>query len=311
MATPLLEILRAGLPDAKISVAGAARYESLLDGLTCFDRYLPIEANERQSTSLMADVFRAAHADTILILPNSWSSVLAARKAGIPRRIGRRAAMRSLFLTDALPAIKHARPMTHIYEEMAAPLLGNAIINIPRPRLVAPATHKTSSLAKPKIAIAPGAAFGVSKQYPPHLTALAIQLACKVFDAEITLLGSSNERDLLIETANALQQININSKTLTGTLTQAKAALARADVLLTMDSGARHMAAALGTPQVVIYGPTHPAWSAHSLDDTTILRVDNLDCLTCHNKRCPKLHHACMQDLDPAIVAEALIARLK
>ncbi|MBT3339748.1 MAG: glycosyltransferase family 9 protein [Planctomycetes bacterium] len=310
MATPLLEILRANLPTTHISVAGADHYESLLEGLTSFDQYLPIDAVARRSTSRMARILSSPQADAILLLPNSWSSVLAARKAGIPRRIGRRAAFRSLFLTDSLPAIHEARPMNLIYAEMAAPLLGSIDLEPPLPRLIARTPSQTSTSATCQIAIAPGAAFGVSKQYPPKLIARAIQIAQEKIKLDVVLIGSPNEMPLLQSTARALQLLGLDSTTITGTLSQAKTALARADVLLTMDSGARHMAAALGTPQVVLYGPTHPAWSAHSLCDTTILRVETLDCLTCHKKVCPKSGHPCMQELDPAQVADAILTRI-
>ena len=98
----------------------------------------------------------------------------------------------------------------------------------------------------------------------------------------------------------------IEGAVICGDLGAAKSAIAACAALLAMDNGARHIAAALGVPQAVIYGPTHPAWSAHALERTVIVRREGLACLACHHKHCPLPNHPCMRELAPEIVAEAI-----
>lgn len=302
MATPLLRSLRRGLPDTRIVLAGKAPYAALLDGLDSFDTFLALGGN---SADADADVLRQAHADVALLLPNSWSSVLAARAAGIPHRIGRRSQMRSLLLQQALPKIPAATPMTELYadflpsvglprEVLAAELVATAAANTVLPEGV------------PFVGVAPGAAFGPSKSYPHALLVQALESLHSKHGLVPVWLGAPHERAMLGELAAALSFASMLPDA--NGLDEAKALICKCACVLAMDNGARHMAAALRIPQVVLYGPTHPAWSAHALERTTILRREELDCLSCHHKICPKEGHPCMNRIAPNDVVAAVTA---
>lgn len=304
MATPLLRQLRLGLPQTRILVAGKTLFADLLDGLDSFDQFVPLEGGVRSQ----ARVLRRAAPDVALLLPNSWSSALAARLAGIPARIGRRAQGRGALLTTRLPAVGPARPMTRIYLEMLAAL------HLPVPptgQEPAAELPLASPPAVTHLGVAPGAAFGPSKQYPlDQLVAAAAQLQGQ-HALPLRLIGSPGETDLLTQTAAALREAGLEVELPEPAgLGAAKQRIAGCAVLLTMDSGARHIATALGVPQVVLYGPTHPEWSAHGLESTTILRRAELDCLNCHEKVCP-IDHRCMTRIEPEQVAGAVSEALK
>ncbi len=314
MTTPLLEVLRREMPDTQIVVAGNAGLGELLAGLGTFDRYLPFPSTSKvgpdgrhgppikPNLRVQAKWLRQANADAILILPNSWSSALVARLAGIRHRIGRRSHGRALLLTHKLPKVGPARPMTEIYLEMLAPLgieiPGQA--SAPRPQLA------TGQVEAGFVGVAPGAAFGDSKIYPLEMLAEAVGLVQQQTGLPALLMGSPAEESLLERAADELQQRKVEHQIApSGGFGAAKRNIKSCRALLTMDSGARHIAAALGVPQVAIYGPTHPGWSAHSLDSTTVLQAEGVDCLGCHHKECP-IDHRCMRRLQPAAVAEAL-----
>lgn len=306
MTTPLLRCLREAFPTTRIVVAGKPVFAALLDGLATIDEFVALPAGVRAQ----ARALRATQADLALLLPNSWSSALAARLAGIPRRIGRRAQGRGALLTTRLPTVGPARPMTRVYLEMLAAL------HVPVPR---PGEEPRAELSLPAgaptpdrsfLGVAPGAAFGPSKCYPlgqlvPAVTRLAEQTGLRP-----QMIGSPAEQDLLRATHQALCDAGLDPVLPEPAgLDQAKRRLAACALLVTMDSGARHIAAALGVPQVVLYGPTHPEWSAHALDSTTILRRDELDCLNCHEKVCP-IDHRCMIRIAPDDLVAAGLARL-
>lgn len=298
MATPLLRSLRRGFPQTRIILAGKAPYGALLEGLDSFDTFLALGGNTPD-----AEVLKQAHADVALLLPNSWSSVLAARSAGIAHRIGRRNQLRSLLLQQSLPKIPAAAPMTELYADFL-PSVG-----LPREVLAAelivtakPCTALPEGMAL--IGVAPGAAFGPSKSYPRALLIETLEALHKQHGLVPVWLGAPQERAVLSELAAALSFVSVIPSA--NGLDEAKALIGRCKCVLAMDNGARHMAAALQIPQVVLYGPTHPAWSAHALEHTTILRRDELDCLNCHHKVCPKSDHPCMNRIAPNDVVRAV-----
>ena len=86
-------------------------------------------------------------------------------------------------------------------------------------------------------------------------------------------------------------------------LDEAKALLERADLVITTDTGPRHMAVAVGTPTVVLMGPTDPRYTNSHLGPTIVLRRD-VPCGPCHLKVCP-LDHACMRRITPDDVMAA------
>lgn len=302
MTTPLLRALKTAWPKTRIVVAGKAPYAELLEGLDSVDRFIALGGEVPDHLALTE-----AGADLALVLPNSWSSAIAVSRAKIPMRIGRRNQGRRVLLTRALPSIPEAAPMTELYADFL-PELGLAR-KIGAAELVAPQEARTPlPEAKHYLAVAPGAAFGPSKKYPQTMLVEALTQLSEVHGFHPILLGSPKERAELEELAARLP---LNA-TLTAPndhgLDEAKALIQKASVILAMDNGARHMAAALGTPQVVLYGPTHPQWSAHALEKTTILRREELDCLNCHRKICPLSDHPCMTRIAPETVVHAVVA---
>jgi len=302
MTTPLLRSLRQELPHTRIIVAGKAPYAALLEGLSSFDSFLALD--DRTSH---AQVLRAAHADTALLLPNSWSSAIAAWRAGIPQRIGRRHQGRSVLLQKTLPPIPGAAPMTELYADFL-PALGLAREVLPAELVVtaAPVTPLPEGAAF--LGVAPGAAFGPSKSYPLPLLQQTLEQLFATFGVIPVWFGAPQERELLEKLAAGLSFASVLPQN--HSLSEAKALLQRCQCVLAMDNGARHMAAALHVPQIVLYGPTHPAWSAHALESTTILRREELDCLNCHLKICPKADHPCMNRILPADVVRAVVKAL-
>lgn len=88
-------------------------------------------------------------------------------------------------------------------------------------------------------------------------------------------------------------------------LEASKACLRRSDLLVTTDSGPRHIAAAFDVPTVVLFGPIHPAWS-YNYATSSIQMYDHLDCSPCGKRVCPLGHHRCMNDLTPDRVHRAV-----
>jgi heptosyltransferase-2 len=160
---------------------------------------------------------------------------------------------------------------------------------------------------------APGAEYGPAKRWPAgHFAALARQLRLPV-----VLLGSKKEAQLCNDIAHAVNAdrpqhcISLAGRT---TLDQALAAIAAAKAMVSNDSGLMHVAAALGVPQVAIFGSSSPLHTPplSALAQVLWLKSDAgyqppLDCAPCFARECPLGHTRCLNDIAPTDVARAAV----
>jgi heptosyltransferase-2 len=184
----------------------------------------------------------------------------------------------------------------------------------PAPELVVPKTELTDwrrrsgfSPAEPLVALAPGAV-GPSKRWPvASFATLARRLAEQ--GSTIAVVGGPDEKPLAAEIAASAGD---KVRDLTGSdLRNAILALAAAKAAVSNDSGLLHVAAALGTPAIGIFGPTSPwHWAPLNPLAATIETTTALDCRPCHKPTCRVGHHRCMRDIDPEQVLEATRAAL-
>jgi heptosyltransferase-2 len=129
-------------------------------------------------------------------------------------------------------------------------------------------------------------------------------------DHDVLVLCGPGERDaareIVARTASP-RVFSLAAQTVSLGLT--KGCLARCRLMVSTDSGPRHIAAALGKPVVTLLGPTLPAWIENPSVRGPMLRSD-LDCLGCGKRTCPLGHHRCMHDLTPQRVFGELAALL-
>ena len=87
-------------------------------------------------------------------------------------------------------------------------------------------------------------------------------------------------------------------------LGQLAAVMAQLDLLVTNDSGPMHLAAAVGTPCVALFGPTDPTRTAPAGLGHEVLYTGRW-CSPCFRRRCPLLHHRCLREIDVEVAARA------
>ncbi|MBG6075609.1 lipopolysaccharide heptosyltransferase II [Polaromonas sp. CG_9.11] len=252
--------------------------------------------------------------DKAYVLPNSLKSALLPFLASIPERIGYLGEARVGLLTHRLKNPKNKPPMVAFYSALS----GESGLEGDRPQMHLEAAQVEATLRElglsrgAYVVFAPGAEFGPAKRWPArHFSELAAQL-----DATVVLLGSGKEAALCDEIAapvNAQQLgkcLNLAGKT---SLPQALALIAACRSTVSNDSGLMHVAAALGVPQVAIFGsssPLHtPPLNAHAR--MLWLKADPdyhppLDCSPCFARECPLGHTRCLNDIDAARVLTAL-----
>ena len=210
---------------------------------------------------------RAAGGERVVILPHSFRSALIPCLAGIPERRGMPGHWRRWLLTDVvLPVPDPARThQGYDYLDLLAPGTPTGSFEPPRLRVpdsaLAAARERLASLASPRIALMPGAARGPSKQWPAeHFIELGRRLAARP-GAGLAVLGSAREAELCARVAAG---IGAAARSLAGgtTLAEWAALLQTCALVVCNDSGGAHVAAAVGTPAVVIFGMTDPARTA-------------------------------------------------
>jgi len=245
---------------------------------------------------------------TVLVMPRTWKSALAPFFAGIPERTGFVGEARFGLLNDLRFGERALPRMVDRCAALALPAGAKLPAAWPLPELKVPAAEvdswrKRRGLAgdgRPVVTLAPGAV-GPSKRWPKDsYAALARRLLADGF--AVWVLGGPEEKALAAEIVSDSQ-----ARDLTGhDLRDAILALACAAAAVSNDSGLLHVAAALGTPSIGIFGPTSPwHWAPLNSLAATIETTAELPCRPCHKPVCRLVHHRCMHDIAPEAVLAA------
>jgi len=324
MALPAIDDLRRHHPGCRLIVAARRSVASLFALVPWVDEVIELQWKGEASEpgTMMADVrrLRALRADAALLLPNSFASAWLTFAARVPQRWGYARDGRSLMLTRAI-----ALPPRHAGQGISAPpihqgtyyqhlvhALGAA--NGPlEPRLVVPdaAVAEARTLLtsadwdgrRPLVVFAPGAAYGTAKRWwPAHFARLAADLI--EAGTHVVLIGStadaettSEVRGLVPDPARALVSDLAGRTSLEGLA----AILRLARACVSNDSGAMHVAAAVGVPLTAIFGPTNEHETAPLAHAPMDLLIHHVSCRPCMLRECP-IDHPCMRDLEPARV---------
>jgi heptosyltransferase-2 len=248
--------------------------------------------------------------DVALLAQGSWRSAALALLAGIPSRLGFSTSAGRLLYTKRVPYrddLHHAARLLML----ARPNGREATPEEQRPSLAPGAAEREAVDALLRehdvpagerlIALAPGSIWGTKRW--PYYPELAHELAD---DGRVVVLGSGADTPL----ADAIVAGAPRAIDATGRLSLLASAelLGRCGVLVTNDSAPMHLASAMGTPTVAIFGPTVPEFGFGPLAPrVSVVGHDALPCRPCDRhgpQRCPLGHHRCMRELSPSTVAE-------
>jgi heptosyltransferase-2 len=158
-----------------------------------------------------------------------------------------------------------------------------------------------------RIAVGAGASYGSAKCWPPEKFARAINQLRKERDVEIILFGTQGEKEVAV----AIQAgLDVPALDLTGKteISELPALLSRCTAFLGNDSGAMHVAAAVGLPVVAVFGPTDPYGTAPVTPRSTIIQ-ERPYCSPCFLRRCPT-DHRCMKAVRPEQVSAGMLQAL-
>jgi heptosyltransferase-2 len=260
--------------------------------------------------------------DCALLLQNAFDAALITWMARIPRRIGYARDGRGALLTDAFPIpAKGVIPPHESFYYLELVRLAGWLDQMPAEpliRLEGASKARQAGLERFQgegigrvIGLSPGAAYGTAKRWWPERFAAAASRLAKETDASVALFGSPPERDLCESVAGQIRLEGIEVRNLAGQtsleeyIERAAACLA----YLTNDSGAMHIASALGVPTVAVFGATDHITTGPTGPLARVIRRD-VDCSPCLLRHCP-LDHRCMAAVSPEMVADAALQLLQ
>jgi lipopolysaccharide heptosyltransferase II len=315
-ALPLLCRLRRGMPGAHLAWAVEPLAAPLLEGHPALDERL-VFRRERGSPSLAAfasllRAVRAGHFDLVLDLGRQLKSGIVAAATRAPRRIGfhRRNAREGnwLFQTETIASQEHFTSKLGQYLRFADHL-GVAAAPV-RFGLLPTAAERTRAQRLLEGVQRPFAAFILGSSCPsrrwfPERTAAAARALRARYGCEPVLLGAPADRRFADVTLRAVGEPARNLAGAT-TLRELVAVLAEARVAVGPDSGPMHLAAAVGTPVVSLWGPTSAARSAPWGSEAHTV-IGSAPCAPCYLTHCP-IGRACMAEIHPEQVVAAVEA---
>ncbi len=301
MSLPALRAIRDRYPRAHIAVLAKPWVADLYRRESFANEVIPYDTTRWR----IARILRARRFDCAILLQNAFDAALIAWLARIPVRIGYNRDGRRLLLTHAVPTPKPGEIPRHerfYYLE----LLRRAGIVDALP--ASEAIHLEGGgprRARRMIGVSPGAAYGTAKQWLPERFAEAAARVADELAAEVALFGSKTEQELCGRVAGLLPKHKVTNYAGQTTLSEFIDLASQCEVFLTNDSGAMHIASALGVPTVAIFGATDDVATGPTGPLARVVR-EPVDCSPCLLRECP-IDHRCMTRVTADMVAtEAL-----
>jgi len=309
MATPALRALRDRYPAAHICGYGTDKARQLYRGAPFFDEFVPTDL--KMAPRKRAHELRAGRFDACLLLSNSFREAWTAFLGRIPHRIGyRRHWLRNALLTAHWPRPRNENntvryPTKHFFMELVGKLgaSGSGRVQLyvsGEEEAAADAwlhAHGAGDFDGPLLGMCVGASWGPSKVWPSEYFARVADHMVEARGARVVLLWGPGEEEVVRAVCDHAHHPLLGCGPEILSVSGLKAVISRCRVLLTNDTGPRHIATAFQVPVVCVMGPTDPIYTETDMDTQVVLR-EPVECAPCHLQVCP-IDHRCMTRVTP------------
>jgi heptosyltransferase II len=311
MALPAIADVRRHVPRATIAVAARPAVAPLFAMVPDVDTTILLAPRRNMSGWVEAGAeLRDGRFDAALLLPNSFQSALTVWRAGIVERWGYRTDWRRALLTRSVAPSRgghHVEYYQHLVRTLGFPS-GPA-----EPSIAVASGARASGLdaltragwdgRATIVALAPGAAYGGAKRWPPQYFA-ELARALRADGIVCVMVGSAGDRrtgdEVEAACGSACGLLNLigatDLSTLAGVLVQCRS-------LVSNDSGAMHLGAALGVPVTAMFGPTNDR-ATRPLGAAHVVLTNPVWCRPCMLRECP-LDHRCLRGISATAVHDA------
>lgn len=304
LTLPALDALDRRFPEAEIVVLGRRWVAGLFGGRRSVDRVLAYESAGAHrglpGRWALARALRRDGFDLAVLFPNSFDAAAVPWLAGIPRRVGYPTDGRRLLLTHPVRAAARPGERHQVFRYLdLVGALGATGEAVPRLAVTAEAARAAEEILARHgvdagatwIAVNPGSVYGSAKRWPAERFAAVADALTARRGVRAVLIGSGGETPVLRSVAQAMREpaLVLGGRTEIGTL---PGLLRRARLLVTNDTGAMHVAAAVGAPVLAIFGPTDLEATGPLGPRCRTVRAP-VPCSPCLLRECP-IDHRCM-----------------
>jgi heptosyltransferase-2 len=328
MATPTLRALRLRYPNAHIAYLMRRYVKPIYMGMPWADQLITYRTGRTRAKAGkgmfdLAMRLRAGRFDMAVLLPNSFKTALLCKMARIPRVVGYERDGRAFLLSDRLlavkergkfvptPIVKYYLGLAHYLGSPHRDLRLELFVTEPDRREAADVLARCGldeSLDRPAstggqaplVMLNPGAQYGAAKCWLPEYFAELADRLIEEQGAHVLISAAPRERAIVDAINRHMKHAAIDLSRSGMTLGALKEIVRRCDLMITNDTGPRHIAAAFDVPVVTIFGPTHPEWTEIYFDKERKVAV-KVFCGPCQKKTCP-LDHRCMTRVTPQMV---------
>jgi len=297
MATPFLASLRKCV-DGELWAIGQSKAMHLYDGLGLFDRFIPNDSKDLVSFLDKVGTLRALEFDLGILLPHSFRSALLFFLGAVKKRIGYGLNKRGFMLTSPLERPTELVATSEQYLRILDALEAQRAIVAPCLQVTEDEEQRFDSkytdVSRDYVAFIVGAEYGPSKRWPAsHFSELADMIVSK-YSRMIYILPGAQEMELAQRVHDGVPDKDKVRVEAMG-IADLKVCLSRASLVVTNDTGPRHIADALGRPTIVILGPMDTKYTDYPSRSTYPVFKD-VACRPCNSKKCEK-NHECMTDI--------------
>ncbi|MEP6944764.1 MAG: lipopolysaccharide heptosyltransferase II [Acidobacteriota bacterium] len=311
MTVPALTELRRAFPDAHITLHTRAAAAQVFEDADFVDEILIIGPENSKLGSILSQsrIVRRHRFGLGILLTNSVEAAAVQRLGSVPIRFGYATQSRSPLLTHAVPVPqwKDERHEVFYYLDLiesvktwygmiTGPASGEPM---PALKVSGPRRERAAALlrdhginsGRPIVALGVGSTNSRAKRWPAERYAMLADRLAADLEADIVLVGSEGDKPVSEEVVGLATAQIVDLCGLTS-VSEAAALLADVDLLISNDMGLAHLAPAIGTPTIVIFGPTNEVTTRPFSDNAEIIRKP-VECSPCMLRDCP-IDHRCM-----------------
>ncbi len=316
MSLPALRAVRGQFPAAEITILAKPWVAALYEGERSVDRVMTFEggsgAFDWAAKLALISRLRKARFDLAILFPNSFGSAAIVRFSGVKRVIGYARDGRSFLLSDAIPVPREGELPRHqrfyYLELLRRAGLIDALPEVPEIRLDGAQDRRVRGeklfdslgVKRPVVGVSPGAAYGSAKRWLPERFAEAAWRLTVETGGSVAVFGSAAEKTMCEEVARLAGGRSFAGATALSEFIDLTAACS---LFLSNDSGAMHIASALGVPSVTVFGPTDETATGPLGPAARTLR-ESVECAPCLKRECP-IDHRCMTRVTAENVVQA------
>lgn len=307
LSVPALRSIREHFSQANITFLATKVVRDVLQPCSYCDGFI----NLRKNPLKLASIVKSRQFDKAILLKNSLGSALTVFLAGVKHRIGYDRDWRGIFLSErikpAMEGVGKFKPgsMVDYYLKLCKKLGcdvsdGSIKLEVSRDDLasVADKLDELMDSSKPLAILVPGGAFGPSKLWPTERFAALADKIIEKYDANAVVSVAPNKAEIKIAEKicrQASHELFDLGRFRLGP-GELKGLFSKADIVVTNDTGGRHIAIALRKKVVTLFGPNNPEWTQTGYEDEMQIR-GRAECVPCDKPKCKMNRHICMESI--------------